>query len=89
MIRSHKDESGVRDAMIAHEATGADSSNNSTHLGISCFSGGAVNTASNMSSAGGPVQMSSQHAGLMADIERLIRGTQSTGGQQVRAPGGC
>jgi hypothetical protein len=83
MIRSHKEEAALRDALIAQEATGGDCSNSSNHLGIGCFSGGNVNSNTNFSSAGGPIQMSSQHAGLIADIERLIRGTQSTGGQQV------
>ncbi|WIA33951.1 hypothetical protein OEZ86_007046 [Tetradesmus obliquus] len=44
---------------------------------------GASVAAAIAATPGGPVQLTSAAAGLVGDIERLIRSTQSSGGQQV------
>lgn len=50
---------------------------------FSGFTGSAVISAA----PGGPVQLTAAAAGLIGDIERLIRNTQNTGGREVRVTG--
>ncbi|KIY97426.1 ADP-ribosylation factor GTPase-activating protein AGD4, partial [Monoraphidium neglectum] len=94
MIRGRKEAADRREALIAREVAALEPvpGSGAPGAGASLDGGAAGNGGPGPASGGsvvlsagpgGPVQMSSANAELSADIERLIRTTRSTSGQQV------
>ncbi|KAI8476669.1 MAG: hypothetical protein J3K34DRAFT_455561 [Monoraphidium minutum] len=92
MITARREAADRREALIAREVAALDGGGGagpgSSGDGGGGAAGGPAGGAALSAGPGGPVQMSVANSELTADIERLIRATRCSAGQQARAAGG-